>query len=68
MGFLSFRWLKRVASSLVLFGLAVAIIILLFPGEHEKHRIRKDLNSTLVNSNIKDGGLQDKNITVAVIT
>ncbi len=68
MGFLSFRWLKRVASSLVLLGLAVAIIILLLPGEHEKHRIQRDLNNTLVNSFIKDGGLQDKNITVAVIT
>jgi len=47
MDFLSFRWVKRVAASLVLFGLAVAIIVLLFPGEHEKHRIRKDLNNTV---------------------
>lgn len=46
MGSLSFRWVKRVALSLVLFGLAVAIIFSLFPGEHEKHRIWKDLNST----------------------
>lgn len=66
MVFLSFRWLKRVASSLVLLGLAVAIIILLLPGEHEKHRIWKDLNNTRLH--IKDGGLKNENIPVAVIT
>ena len=47
MGSLSFRWVKRVALCLVLFGLAVAIIFLLFPGKHEKHRIWKDLNNTV---------------------
>jgi len=47
MGGLSFRWIKRVALSLVLFGLAVAIIFLLSPGEHERYRIRKDLNNTV---------------------
>lgn len=47
MGSLSFRWVKRVALSLVLFGLAIAIIFLLFPEEHEKRRIWKDLNNTV---------------------
>lgn len=47
MACLSFRWIKRVVLSLVLFGLAVAIILLLFPVEHERYRIREDLNNTL---------------------
>lgn len=51
--FMSSRWLKRVASILFLLGLAVAIVILLFPGEHKKHRIQRNLNKTFENLHIK---------------
>ena len=34
--FVSLRWLKRVASCLIIFGLAVAIVFLLFPDENVK--------------------------------
>lgn len=34
--FVSFRWLKRVASCLAIFGLVVAIVFLLLPGKYKK--------------------------------
>lgn len=48
--FMSSRWLKRVASSIFLLGLVVAIVILLLPGEYERHRIQKILNKTFNNT------------------
>ena len=47
---MSSRWLKRVASSIFLLGLVVAIVILLLPGEYERHRIPKILNKTFNNT------------------
>lgn len=47
---MSSRWLKRVASSIFLLGLVVAIVILLLPGEYERHRIQKILNKTFNNT------------------
>ena len=35
--FVSYRWLKRVASGLVFFALVVAIVVLLFPAENERN-------------------------------
>lgn len=47
---MSSRWLKRVASSIFLLGLVVAIVILLLPGEYERKRIQKILNKTFNNT------------------
>ena len=45
--FVSLRWLKRVVSCLITFGLAVAIVFLLFPGENEKknHSVKDSQNA-----------------------
>ena len=45
--FVSLRWLKRVASCLIIFGLAVAIVFLLFSGENEKknHSVKDSQNA-----------------------
>lgn len=45
--FVSLRWSKRVASCLIIFGLAVAIVFLLFPGENEKknHSVKNGENA-----------------------
>lgn len=47
---MSSRWLKRVASSIFLLGLVVAIVILLLPGEYERNRIQKIFNKTFNNT------------------
>lgn len=47
---MSSRWLKRVASSIFLLGLVVAIVILLLPAEYERNRIQKIFNKTFNNT------------------
>ena len=44
--FVSFRWLKRVGSCFAVLGLAVAIVILLLPGEHEQKNYSLKGNET----------------------
>lgn len=62
---MSSRWLKRVASSLFLLGLVVAIVILLLPGEHEITRFPRISNKTFDNSHDKNGGPQRLNMSAA---
>ena len=53
---MSFRWLKRVATSLALLGLAVAIVVLLFPGEHgQKNHFVKGKNTAGTFVSSKEG-------------
>ena len=66
--FLSYRCLRRVVTCLTLAGLAVAIVILLFPGEHGKndYSVKGNKTAAIVLHLPPKSGFYERNSTLVL--